>query len=133
MSTDSPPVNFTFDKIEYIPMAFGFPAYHTERYDAQNDIDLRSVAKETLAQLSWVLRTEGSMEILASTSLNLRTWGEKVTIKFEDDRSISITSRCALPTQCFDWGKNRANVVKYIAALKQRVEQVSGGNGEQRY
>ena len=113
-------------------MAFGFPAYHTERYDAQHDIDLRSVAKETLAQLSWALRTEESMEILASTSLNLRSWGEKVTIKFEADRSISITSRCALPTQCFDWGKNRANVVKFIAALNQRVEQVSGGNGGQR-
>ena len=106
-------------------MAFGFPAYHTERYDSQNGIDLRLATKEALARLSWSMREVGPMEILASTNMNFRSWGEKVTIKFETARTILITSRCALPTQCLDWGKNKANVKRFLAVINQIVDQTA--------
>lgn len=104
-------------------MAFGFPAYHTERYcaDTGKSADLRAAVRVTLNALSWSIREEVSDRITASTSGNIRSWGEKILISFLPDNSISVTSKCALPTQCFDWGKNKANVVKFMAEIRNHI------------
>jgi len=104
-------------------MASGFPAYHTEHYSAGTAAtpDLRKAARGTLAALSWSLREETHDRIIGSTSMNIRSWGEKVLINFLPDNSISVTSKCALPTQFLDWGKNKANVVKFMAEFSKHV------------
>ena len=103
-------------------MTFGFPAYHTERYSAGAALaDLRSAVRATLNALSWSVRQETHDGIIGSTNMNIRSWGEKIVITFQPDNSISVTSKCALPTQCFDWGKNKANVMKFIAEFRRRV------------
>ncbi len=104
-------------------MAFGFPAYHTECYstDTSKSTDLRVAVRETLTALSWSVREESHDRIIASTSMSSRSWGEKVLIIFLPDKSISVTSKCSLPTQCFDWGKNKANVGQFIAEIRKHV------------
>lgn len=101
-------------------MAFGFPAYHTERCSVSTaTADLRKAARETLFALSWSVREETHERIVGSTSINIRSWGEKVFIQFLPDNSISVTSKSALPTTCFDWGKNKDNVVKFMAEFSK--------------
>ena len=104
-------------------MAFGFPAHHTERYSSSTPetADLRKAVGETLNVLSWSLKEETHDRIIASTGLNVRSWGERVQINFSPDNSISVTSKCALPTQCLDWGKNKANVMKFMAEIREHV------------
>jgi hypothetical protein len=104
-------------------MAFGFPAYHTEHYsaDAGMSADLNVVARSALKAMSWSIRTESDGQIVASTSVNLRSWAEEVLISFLPDNSISVTSKCSWPTQCFDWGKNKANVEKFMAEIKRHA------------
>lgn len=104
-------------------MAFGFPAYHTERYssDTSNSADLHVAVRDTLTALSWSVREESHDQIIASTSVNIRSWGEKVLIIFMPDNSISVTSMCALPTQCLDWGRNKANVGRFMAEISRHV------------
>ena len=103
-------------------MAFGFPAYHTECYSADNATpDLRKAARETLAVLSWSVCEETDDRIVASTTMSIRSWGEKVLINFLPGNSICVTSKCALPTQCLDWGKNKANVVEFMAEFSKHV------------
>lgn len=104
-------------------MAFGFPAYHTERYSAGTgkSADLRVAVRETLNALSWSLRQEANDQIIASTSVNIRSWGEKVFISFFPDNSISVTSKCAFATQCLDWGKNKANIGRFMAEIRKHV------------
>jgi len=104
-------------------MAFGFPAYHTERYstDTSKSADLRVAVRETLTALSWSVREESHDRIIASTSMNIRSWGEKLLISFLPDKSVSVTSKCALPTQCLDWGKNKANVGRFMAGIRKHV------------
>lgn len=104
-------------------MAFGFPAYHTERYSAGTgkSADLRVAVRATLNALSWSIREEASDRVVASTSVNIRSWGEKVLISFLPDNSISVTSKCALPTQCLDWGKNKANVGRFMAEIRNHA------------
>ncbi len=103
-------------------MAFGFPASHSERYSAGagKSSDLRVAVRATLNALSWSIREEGSDQIISSTSVNIRSWGEKVLISFLRDNSISVTSKCAMPMQCFDWGKNKANVGRFMAEINQQ-------------
>jgi len=104
-------------------MAFGFPAYHTERYSpgTTNSADLRIAVRETLTALSWSVREESHDQLIASTSMNIRSWGEKVLISFLPDKSISVTSKCSLPTQCFDWGKNKANLERFMTEIRKHV------------
>jgi hypothetical protein len=110
------------EKEQYI-MAFGFPAYHTEHYSTEPDmsVDLRVVARSALIAISWSIGAESNSQIVASTSVNLRSWGEEVLISFLPDNSISVTSKCSWPTQCFDWGKNKANVEKFMAEIKKHA------------
>lgn len=103
-------------------MTFGFPAYHTEQCAIGATVpDWHSVVKETFGALSWSVREETRDEIVGSTSLNLRSWGEKVLVKSLPDNTISVTSKCALPTQCMDWGKNKKNVRRFIAEFKRHI------------
>ena len=103
-------------------MAFGFPAYHTENYSpSESGSDLRTAVKTTLNAISWSVRQESPDTIIASSSMNIRSWGEKVIVTFLPNNTISVTSKCALPTQCLDWGKNKANINKFMAELRNHV------------
>jgi hypothetical protein len=82
---------------------------------------LREAVRETLAALSWSLREETADGIVASTSANLRSWGEKVVIAFAPDKAVSVTSKCALATQRLDWGTNKTNVGTFLTELRQHV------------
>lgn len=103
-------------------MVFGFPAYYSDGYSAGGTLTaLRTAVRNALDSLSWSIREETTERLLTSTSMNLRSWGEKILICFLDDNTITVTSKCAFPTQCFDWGKNKANVQKFIEELKKHV------------
>jgi hypothetical protein len=104
-------------------MALRFPAYHTECYSVSNTTPelLRKAVRETLVTLSWSVREETHERIVGSTSMDIRSWGGKVFIQFLPDNSISVTSKCAWPLQCFDWGKNKDNVVKFMAEFSKHI------------
>lgn len=100
-------------------MAFGFPAYHTEHYSPGTaKAKMQEAIRSTVESLEWKIRIDDVDGFEVSTGVNFRSWGEKVVIDFMEDHSISVTSKCALPTQCIDWGKNKANVNKFLAELK---------------
>ena len=104
-------------------MSFGFPAYYTERYSSGSGSGtaLQSASHAALKSLGWKLLAEQDAQITASTSMSLWSWGERVQLCFSTERSVSVTSRCSWPLQCFDWGKNRTNVRKFLALLEHHV------------
>jgi hypothetical protein len=99
-------------------MTFGFPAYYTEPFETTTDIDLRKAVRETFASLSWNVKEETASVMTAMVSVGVRSYGETIEVHFISPSSISVKSRCALPTQCFDWGKNKENVKRFLAALE---------------
>ena len=102
-------------------MAFGFPAYHTEECPLRgSEARLRDAVLDALAHLGWKVKEETATAIRASTSLSLWSYGERVLIRFRNDGGITATSKCALVTQCFDWGKNKRNVRKLLAEIERR-------------
>ena len=109
-------------------MTFGFPAYHTENYQAAavDPSDLHAAVKMALNALGWNIsvkrpETGSGRDISCRTSISMVSWGEKISITFSDDCSVSITSKCVWLTQCFDWGKNRANVDRFWLALLREL------------
>ncbi len=104
-------------------MSYGFPAYHSEVYSAGTGkyTDLRAAVKATLAAVSWSTKEETGAHILAATRMGLRSWGERVLIDFLPDNSIRVTSKCVFPLQVVDWGKNKANVARFIAEIGKHV------------
>ena len=104
-------------------MVFGFPAYHKDHYTAPDTTsNLRKAVIETLDTLSWpLLRGSTTEKFIAKTSISIRSWGEEIVINFLPDNSVIITSKCVWPTQCFDYGKNKINVEKFIMELKNHV------------
>ncbi len=101
-------------------MAFAFPAYHTEIVTGlSRENDLRELVLVALERLAWPVRKASANTISASVGFNFWSWREKITVQMLRDGSLSITSRCGLPTQCFDWGKNEQNVSMRIAELRK--------------
>lgn len=78
-------------------------------------------------------------QILCSTSANLMTWGEFVTISFFDPQNggaqVVVQSRPKLPTTLVDWGHNDdnvRNVMNYFYYLYPPTPaQPQGGQGHQ--
>jgi hypothetical protein len=99
-------------------MTFGFPAYHTQHFTPPNpNYDVRILVRQTLDVLNWRLREDTHGYVVASTGVNLLSWGERIIVEFHPDNSCSVTSKCSLPTQCFDWGKNASNVRKFMSHM----------------
>jgi len=104
-------------------MAFGFLAYHTERYLLPDSgIDPHELVVEALDRLRWSVTVESEGLIRASTRVNIWSWGERIVIEFEESDTLIVTSKCALPTQCFDWGQNRSNVVKFLRRVERLLD-----------
>ncbi len=101
-------------------MAFGFPAYHTKRYTFSDPRrNPREQVVEATAALGWSIKSESENVIRVAVGFNLWSSGERVTIVFDTPNAVTVTSKCLMPTQCFDWGKNKSNVQALLARLEK--------------
>jgi hypothetical protein len=98
-------------------MAFGFPAYAeaVERYDASGG-ELLDAVDQALEELGWDADYTGPSSLSARVGVNFLSWGERVSINVRDGK-VRVRSECSLPTQCFDWGKNRQNVDRLLDCI----------------
>lgn len=71
--------------------------------------------------LKWVvhLNDPSSGRLIGASKTSLWSWGENITIEVDEDGTTHIKSECKLPTQIIDWGNNKKNVNKLLAALDQ--------------
>jgi hypothetical protein len=71
-------------------------------------------------------RREG-MELTARTQLSWRSIGEVMTVHLSGADAgrtrVDVSSRSALGTVIFDWGKNNYNLKRFEAAFRARVTQ----------
>ena len=104
-------------------MPLMFPARHAESHaHGVDDVDrVREIVRRTLRDLSWTIEQQMADRIFAKTSASIWSLGENVEIEWRQEMHLSITSRCAVPTQCFDWGKNRENVAAFMSGFQNNV------------
>src|SRR5947208_15368755 len=113
-------------------MAFGFPAYAdgSRRYGLSLDV-LREAVARALYELDWTGCGNWSGRVfVADVRVNFWSWGEKITIEIDRDGMVWIESKCSLPTQCFDWGKNQGNVDAFFRTLDEKVRLMENRTDE---
>jgi hypothetical protein len=114
-------------------MTFGFPAYHAaaQRVDRPRRDVLRA-ARAALHDLGWRWMDSDRGVFMAAVGVNFWSCGEQVTVVVADDGEVLVRSQCNLPTQCFDWGKNRRNVNRFLDAI-ERVLEAGRDDGAHRH
>src|SRR6516225_1107665 len=108
------------------PMAFGFPAYArgSRRYDSSPDA-LREAVARALSALEWTAYGNWSgMRFVAEVGVNYWSWGERISVEIEGEGTVWIESKCRLPTQCIDWGKNQRNVDAFLELVEEKFQQI---------
>ncbi len=68
----------------------------------------------------------GHASVMGSMPLNAWSFGERIDVLISphgDDVIIDITSRCSLPTQVMDWGRNRKNVRKLYQSMDGQLPE----------
>jgi hypothetical protein len=105
-------------------MTFGLPAYHEERvrYDCSGR-DLMDAIDEALHRLKWSGSQTDRWRWRANTGISLWSWGENLDIVVEGPGELFVRSECSFPTQCFDWGRNRSNVMKFLDRIDKILER----------
>lgn len=100
-------------------MTFGFPAYYEARIELNiSGKELMGFIEPIIGSLSWSIREYSQNHILMSTERSKKSWGEKIRLTILPSGILKIRSECSLPTQCFDWGKNKENVNTLLVAIK---------------
>ena len=104
-------------------MGFGIPAQHGIQFSIAGgpSVEARSAVLASLHVLGWSIRQETDQMIIASATMSAMSWGEKITVQFLPNGSISVCSACAFPLQLVDWGKNRQNVERLLEAIKVQM------------
>ena len=102
-------------------MAFGFPPRHSEQLSlSAGPADLHAAVRDSLNTLAWTVKQDGGQSLRAAVGVSLFSYGERVQIQVESDRTLRISSRNVFPLQFYDWGKNKRNVERFVSELRRR-------------
>lgn len=105
-------------------MPIGFPAYYTETRKLNlNWQQVVQVTARALQTLEWSYAQSAPNIFDAKVRVGMWSWGEQIRVTIYNDGTLTVRSECALPTQCFDWGKNSRNAQK----LFEQIERFAGG------
>ena len=99
-------------------MYFGFPASssRTERFEADSTI-MRQLVSEAFARAGWRYEVESQWTLIAKIPMGIWSYGERLTVSIHQDGRLEMKSKCVVPIQIFDWGKNERNIDKFFRNL----------------
>lgn len=104
-------------------MAFGFPAHH--ELDVQVPFAIYDDWIVAVCQrLGWSFggRLAGGplgIQWAVTSSVSLASWGEQLRVIPTGPNTLRIESKCQMPTQCFDWGRNEKNCREFARVLHE--------------
>jgi hypothetical protein len=106
--------------------SFGFPAGHFETLEVDSELkdeELIQLVKTAVNDCEFLIEKDGedTFPFHAKANVSGTSWGEKIIINL-DGREITARSECAFFAQCFDWGKNKENVVRLLESLEKKIK-----------
>ena len=101
-------------------MSIGFPAHYSASIKNKLNYSIEELIK-ILKKTTFIIQYNSDKNIFLKAQLNGWSWGEsiKITLNRETDNLINISSKCAFPLQCVDWGKNKKNVNMIVELLSK--------------
>jgi len=102
-------------------MAIGLPASFSAQIDLHVDRETaREIVPYSFQLLGWPLEVIDRDTYHARVSMSGGSWGERVEVSLADPATLVIQSRGILPTQIFDWGKNKRNVDRFCEIFEAK-------------
>ncbi len=114
---------FLFKNIFKRPDAF------TSKFEAQKKLE--NTSSSILNIISEALKNAGFKKVgfdeeenrfYAQSKVSMSSWSEYIEVKIntsQNETELNFKSMCALPTQIYDWGKNKRNWKKFDKELKK--------------
>jgi hypothetical protein len=104
-------------------MVVAFPAYHEETaaFDGATRERLAAAVEDAFDAVRWQWHRPSRWYFSGSTGLSLWSYGEKVEVEVSPGE-VWVKSTCSWPLQCFDWGRNRGNVTRFLDALEDALD-----------
>lgn len=102
-----------------VNMAFGFPPRHIQELQLE-DLDKEHflvLAMEAAVKLNWNVSFVSETGFIAYTRFSWSSWSEEITIKI-DHKVVNLKSE-SVGSQLMDWGKNKKNIIKLLAAFEE--------------
>lgn len=98
--------------------------FKTGRKTKVDSISMRPIIKEALKNSGFkkIGFDVDENRFYAKTRFSMSSWSEYVEVKIDrsqNETEIEFKSICALPTQIYDWGKNKRNYNKFESELKK--------------
>jgi hypothetical protein len=114
---------FLYKKISNNPDAMT-SKFKTRRKTKVDSISMRPIIKEALQNSGFknIGFDEDENRFYAKTRFSMSSWSEYVEVKIDrsqNETEIEFKSICAMPTQIYDWGKNKRNYTKFESELKK--------------
>ena len=103
-------------------MKIKFPARYYGKVDLDNQPD-EAIQKtlNILENLGWrIIKEEGNL-ITAKSGVNWKSWGELIQIEITE-KDLLVESKCSSKSQCFDWGRNKDNVLLFLQSFKLNLQ-----------
>jgi hypothetical protein len=90
--------------------------------------DLLMPMVQALSDMRCFKFSRDGLTVTARTPINWRSVGEVMTVQLSDGDDagrtrVEASSRSALRTAIFDWGKNNYNLKRFEAAFRARIAQ----------
>ena len=87
--------------------------------------ELKSLTEKAFLNLKFknIYFDEEDSSFSAKTRMSIYSWSEYVTVKLSENGNfteVDFKSKCALPTQIIDWGKNKRNSKKFFKNLESK-------------
>lgn len=101
--------------------------YNAERVYRIRSYQMRKAIMRALEEAKFELCnvSRDGAEIVAVSNASFRSWSEHITIRLVDkseECTVRFRSVCAMPTQVFDWGKNRKNALDFFRKLDSNLD-----------
>ena len=79
---------------------------------------LTNAVAEVFRRLGWSYQMTSPSQFTANASMSFTSWGENITVEIFQNSLVKVESKCAMPFQLVDWGKNKENVQTFFAHLR---------------
>jgi len=112
-------------------MSWGFPPKYTSELNISSREKALVLLNDSFNQLNWKVSYIGHNGILAYTKFSFASYGEEITIRFDNDKVI-IKSQC-IGSQLWDWGRNEKNIRDLVSVCKYLSEKTTEEDVAQKF
>jgi hypothetical protein len=112
---------------------FGLPPSATAeaRFPDHERADIIRIAERILDDLGWHINFVDEDRISARTGSGIWIFGDAMTVDVSRRGTVTVHSRCIWPTQIIDFGRNDANVERFLDRLERRLDKLAHRRQEQ--